>query len=87
MSCVQLRGCKLILNKVNQLFTIAPHMPRIAAKDMQLSDIFVPKGLVLETSVHQIHHDPKLWGQMLWNSRSTDLWMAQFMKVKKTKTC
>jgi hypothetical protein len=74
----------MILNKVHQLFTIAPHMPRIAAMNMQLSDIFVPKCLVLETSVHQIHHDPKLWGQMLWNSSSTDLWMAQFMKAKNT---
>jgi cytochrome P450 len=29
---------------------------------VQIGNIFVPKGLVLETSVHEIHQDPKLWG-------------------------
>lgn len=30
---------------------------------MQLGDIFVPKGLILEIPVLHMHHDPKLWGK------------------------
>jgi len=29
---------------------------------VQIGNIFVQKGLVLESSVHEIHQDPKLWG-------------------------
>jgi hypothetical protein len=29
---------------------------------VQTGNIFVPKGLVLESSVHEIHQNPKLWG-------------------------
>lgn len=52
----------MIVNEVHRLFTIVPSLQRTATKDMQLGEIFVPKGLVLETSVLQIHRDPKLWG-------------------------
>ncbi len=53
----------MILNKVHQLFPILPQLTRLASKDMQLGDIFVPKGLILEISVLHMHHDPKLWGE------------------------
>jgi len=53
----------MILNQVHRLFPILPQLTRVASKDMQLGDIFVPKGLVLEISVLHMHHDPQLWGE------------------------
>jgi cytochrome P450 len=52
----------MILNETSRLFTIIPSFLRIATKDIQLDDIFVPKGSALEIPAHQIHRDPKLWG-------------------------
>jgi hypothetical protein len=52
----------MILNEVSRLFPVFPFLLRTTAKDMQLGDIFVPKGITLEIPVHQIHRDPKLWG-------------------------
>jgi len=52
----------MILNETSRLFPIIPSFLRIATKDVQLGDIFVPKGSALEIPAHQIHHDPKLWG-------------------------
>ncbi len=50
-------------NEVHQLFPIMLPLTRLASKDMQLKDIFVPKGLVLEILVLHMHHDPQLWGE------------------------
>lgn len=52
----------LILYETLRLFTIAPTLWRMANKDLQLGDLFIPKGLGLEIAVHEIHRDPKLWG-------------------------
>lgn len=52
----------MILNEVSRLFPVFPFLLRTTAKDMQLGEIFVPKGITLEIPVHQIHRDPKLWG-------------------------
>jgi hypothetical protein len=35
----------------------------MASKDLQLGDIFVRKGLVLEILVFHMHQDPKLQGE------------------------
>jgi cytochrome P450 len=53
----------MILNEVHRLFPVVPQLTRLASKDMQLGDIFVPKGLILEIPVLHMHHDPKLWGE------------------------
>ncbi len=53
----------MILNEVHRLFPILPQLTRVASKDMQLGNIFVPKGLVLEILVFHMHHDPKIWGE------------------------
>ncbi|CAM6066140.1 unnamed protein product [Sphagnum tenellum] len=59
----QMKIVGMILNEVHRLFPILPQLTRVASKDMQLGDIFVPKGLVLEIPVFHMHHDPKLWGE------------------------
>jgi cytochrome P450 len=59
----QMKIVGMILNEVHRLFPILPQLTRVASKDMQLEDIFVPKGLVLEIPVFHMHHDPKLWGE------------------------
>jgi cytochrome P450 len=53
----------MILNEVHRLFPIVPQLTRLASKDMELGDIFVPKGLILEILVLHMHHDPQLWGE------------------------
>jgi cytochrome P450 len=53
----------MILNEVHRLFPIVPQLTRLASKDMQLGDIFVPKGLILEIPMLHMHHDPRLWGE------------------------
>ncbi len=53
----------MILNEVHRLFPILPRMVRVATNNIQLGDIFVPKGLILEIPTFQIHHNPTLWGE------------------------
>jgi cytochrome P450 len=55
----------MISNEVHQLFPILPQLTRVASKDMQLGDIFVPKVLILEILVLHMHHDPQLWEENL----------------------
>jgi cytochrome P450 len=59
----QMKIVGMILNEVHRLFPVLPQLTRVASKDMQLKDIFVPKGLILEIPVLHMHHDLQLWGE------------------------
>ncbi|CAK9862389.1 unnamed protein product [Sphagnum jensenii] len=62
----QLKIVGMILNEVHRLFTSVLQISRVAKKDMQLGDNFVPKGLTIEIPLLHIHHDPRLWGEDAW---------------------
>jgi cytokinin trans-hydroxylase len=53
----------MILNEAHRHFTSILQISRVAKKDMQLGDNFVPKGLSIEIPLLHIHHDPRLWGE------------------------
>ncbi|CAM6048164.1 unnamed protein product [Sphagnum compactum] len=59
----QMKNVGMILNEVHRLFPILPRMQRVATNDTKLGDIFVPKGLILEIPIFQIHHNPTVWGE------------------------
>jgi cytochrome P450 len=72
----------MILNETSRLFPIIPSFLRIATKDVQLDDIFVPKVSALEIPAHQIHRDTKLWGDdaLTFNPHRFDKGVSQACK-------
>ncbi|KAG6556117.1 hypothetical protein Mapa_002058 [Marchantia paleacea] len=61
-SLSKLRVVGMILNEALRLYPPAIWMQREATKDLQLSKIFIPKGLIIYFNVLAMHHDPDLWG-------------------------
>lgn len=52
----------MIINETLRLFVPLPKLPREATKDMQIGDLFIPKGMIVEISMLAMHLDPRFWG-------------------------
>jgi cytochrome P450 len=53
----------MIINEVMRLFTPTPALSRVATKDVQIGDLLIPKGLVIELAIGEMHTDPEYWGK------------------------
>ncbi|BBN13250.1 protein MpCYP814-like [Marchantia polymorpha subsp. ruderalis] len=53
----------MVLHETARLYPPVISVTRVACKDMQLRNIFVPKGLSIEIPIISIHMDPDLWGE------------------------
>lgn len=53
----------MIVQEVSRLFAVSPSMARVATKDFQLGDLFIPKGLAIEVAALAMHRDPEYWGE------------------------
>ncbi|MGH7961572.1 MAG: cytochrome P450 [Candidatus Binatia bacterium] len=74
MTFEKLKGCRYlryVLDEVLRLCPIAPVNARAANKDCTLprgggkdgsAPIFIPKGSIVEYSVHVMHHSKEIWG-------------------------
>ncbi|KAG0605431.1 hypothetical protein M758_9G058500 [Ceratodon purpureus] len=59
----RLKVMGMIVNEVTRVFSISPSITRVALKDFQLGDLFIPKGLAIEVAVLSMHRDPEFWGE------------------------
>lgn len=53
----------MIINETLRLFVSLPRIPKVAVKDVQVRDLFIPKGLTVEIAVQSMHLDTALWGE------------------------
>lgn len=53
----------MISQEIARIFAVSPSIARLAVKDCQLGDLFIPKGLVIEIATLAMHRDPELWGK------------------------
>eukprot|EP01018_Ginkgo_biloba_P037269 Gb_00446 [translate_table: standard] len=53
----------MILNESLRLYTPASLFAKQAFRDMNLGDLFIPKGLSVWIPVLAIHHDTEVWGE------------------------
>ena len=52
----------MVIHESLRLYPPATILHRKAFKDMKFGDIFVPKGVIVWTSLATIHTDPEIWG-------------------------
>lgn len=52
----------MILNETMRVFPVISSISKMATKDMQIGDLFVPKGLVVEVPLSAFNQDPEIWG-------------------------
>ena len=53
----------MVINETLRLFSSLPRIPKVAVQDVQVRDLFIPKGLTVEVAVQSMHLDPALWGE------------------------
>lgn len=46
-------------------YSVVPTVVRIAAEDVQMNEIFVPKGSTMMVCIQGVHHNPKYWPEPL----------------------
>jgi len=63
----------MVFNETLRLFPPATAFTRVATKDLQLKELFVPKGMTIEFTVAAIHQDRDYWVTMLESSIPADL--------------
>ena len=52
------------MNESMRLFSVATSTnTRIATKDMEVGDLVIPKGMVIELARQAMHKDPEYWGE------------------------
>lgn len=52
----------MILNESLRVFPVISAITKVATKDMQICDLFIPKGLVMEVPLAAFNQDPEIWG-------------------------
>lgn len=58
----RLKVVGMVFNETLRLFPPIPILTRVATKDLQLKDLFVPKGMTIEFALTAIHQDRNYWG-------------------------
>lgn len=58
----QLKVLGMILNETLRLFSSIPILTRETTKDLQLKELFIPKGMIVEVAIVAIHQDKEYWG-------------------------
>jgi cytochrome P450 len=53
----------MVINETLRLFGSLPRIPKVAVEDVQVKDLFIPKGLTVEVAVQSMHLDTALWGE------------------------
>lgn len=46
---------------VNRLYPSIPRLERVAKETVKISEITIPKGMLVMVPVYALHHDPELW--------------------------
>ncbi|KAG0620516.1 hypothetical protein M758_4G222100 [Ceratodon purpureus] len=59
----RLKVVGMVVNETMRTFTIAPTMVRLTGKDLQLKNLFIPEGVVVEFSTNAVHQDKEYWGE------------------------
>lgn len=52
----------MIVNETLRTFSIVPTIARVATKDLQLKNLFIPKGMTIEFAAAAVHQDKQYWG-------------------------
>ncbi|PIN01116.1 Cytochrome P450 CYP4/CYP19/CYP26 subfamily [Handroanthus impetiginosus] len=60
---LQLKKVHMILCEVLRLYSSAPLIVRVTAKEIKLGDVTLPKGLELALPLLFAHHDKEIWGE------------------------
>lgn len=69
MHLLYLSGCfefvqvGMILNETMRVYPVISSISKMATKDMQIGDLFIPKGLVMEVPLAAFNQDPEIWGE------------------------
>ncbi|XP_008589156.1 PREDICTED: cytochrome P450 3A21-like [Galeopterus variegatus] len=58
---VQMEYLDMVVNESLRLFPIAGRLERLCKKDVEVSGVFIPKGVVVMIPVFALHRDPKYW--------------------------
>ncbi|KAG9443321.1 hypothetical protein H6P81_014661 [Aristolochia fimbriata] len=58
----RLKMLTLVINESLRLYSPPIHVVREAVQDMELSGIFLPKGVTMLIPVSMVHHDHDIWG-------------------------
>lgn len=53
----------MVVNETLRTFSPAPSMTRSAAKDLQVKNLFIPKGMTIEFAAGAVHLDKEYWGE------------------------
>lgn len=61
----------MIMNETLWTFPPAPMVDRVAGKDLQLKNSFIPKGMTVEFAMGAMHQDKEYWGEDVakWNPK------------------
>lgn len=46
---------------VNRLYPSIPRLERVAKETVKISEITIPKGMLVMVPVYALHRDPELW--------------------------
>lgn len=52
----------MIVNETMRLFPAVISVSKVATKDMQINELFIPKGLTVEIPIVSYNQDPEIWG-------------------------
>lgn len=58
----RLKVVGMVFNETLRIFPPASTLTRVAAKDLQLEGLFIPKGMAIEFSLAAMHQDKDYWG-------------------------
>uniref|UniRef100_A0A2K5M103 Cytochrome P450 3A n=1 Tax=Cercocebus atys TaxID=9531 RepID=A0A2K5M103_CERAT len=58
---VQMEYLDVVVNETLRLFPVVSRVTRVCKKDIEISGVFIPKGLAVMVPIYALHHDPKYW--------------------------
>lgn len=53
----------MVINETLRIFPPGVGLTRVAAKDIQLKCLFIPKGMIIEFALTSLHQDKEYWGE------------------------
>lgn len=59
----RLKVLGMIIYETLRIFTPGPTITRSVVKDLQLKDLFIPKGMTVEFAAGVVHQDKEYWGE------------------------
>ncbi|KAG0607683.1 hypothetical protein M758_8G047300 [Ceratodon purpureus] len=59
----RLKVVGMVLNETMRVYPVISSISKMATKDMQIGDLFIPKGLVMEVPLAAFNQDPEIWGE------------------------